>query len=44
VGLDAQKGFTKMNKNIYMSYGIWVEMTELKTIEIEKATKEVGGG
>jgi hypothetical protein len=31
-----------MNKNSYMSYGVWIEMIDLDSIEIEKATKKIG--
>jgi hypothetical protein len=31
-----------MNKNSYMSYGVWIQMMDLDSIEIEKVMKEIG--
>jgi hypothetical protein len=42
IGIDPQKSFTQMNKNSYMSYGVWIQMMDLESIEIEKATKKIG--
>jgi hypothetical protein len=31
-----------MYKSSYMSYGVWIQMMDLDSIEIEKATKKIG--
>jgi hypothetical protein len=31
-----------MYKNSYMSFGVWIEMIDLDSIEIKKATKKIG--
>jgi hypothetical protein len=33
-----------MYKNSYMSYGVWIEMMDLDSIEIKKAMKKIEGG
>jgi hypothetical protein len=33
-----------MYKNSYMSYGVWIQMMDLDSIEIEKASKKIRGG
>lgn len=44
IGLDAQTHLTKMDGNCNMHDGIWIELVDLKTIEIKEATKEVPVG
>jgi hypothetical protein len=44
MGLDAHKCFAEMDEYRNMHDGIWVEVVELKTIVIKKATEKVTGG
>jgi hypothetical protein len=40
MGFDSEKGFTEMDEDCDMENGIWVEMIELKPVEIKKATEK----
>jgi hypothetical protein len=40
MGFDSEESFTKMDENGNMANEIWVEMMELKPVEIKKASEE----
>jgi hypothetical protein len=44
MGFDSEEGFTEMDEDCDMANGIWVEMMELKPVEIKKATKKRARG
>jgi hypothetical protein len=44
MGFDSEKGFTEMDEDCDMENGIWVEMIELKPVEIKKATEKRARG
>jgi hypothetical protein len=41
---NSKESFTKVNKNSNMADRVWVEMMELKPVEVKKATEEGTGG
>jgi hypothetical protein len=44
MGFDSEEGFTEMDEDCDMANGIWVEMMELKPIEIKKAMEKRARG
>jgi hypothetical protein len=44
MGFNSKESFTKVDDNSHMAYRVWVEMMELKPVEIKKATEEGIGG
>jgi hypothetical protein len=43
-GFNSEEGFTEMDEDCDMANGIWVEMMELKPVEIKKTTEERARG
>jgi hypothetical protein len=44
MGFNSKESFTKVDKDSNVADRVWVEMMELKPVEIKKATKEGAGG
>jgi hypothetical protein len=40
MGFNSKESFTKVNENSNMTDRVWVEMMELKPVEVKKATEE----
>jgi hypothetical protein len=44
MGFDSEESFAEMDEDGNMANGIWVEVMELKPVEIKKATEKRAGG
>jgi hypothetical protein len=44
IGFNSEESFTKVDENSNVADRVWIEMMELKPVEVKKATEEGTGG